>query len=1132
MKKFAKIGLTGFLSIVLCLTAILPIFAASGNDVIADGYSYCTTVYYDADNPYNDAHGKSSCEYKCYINGSFIGNYKPIIFVHDGKIVRDSVVNNDLLKMYFAQNFRAVFGTYLQNAKDYISISKQLKLTKIVEDIGSAASESLGSIGSIYLTGGTASLGQITSMVTDATVEQLTSHMVDVVTIISDAQITYFYMTVKELEGLVKEIEGISDYTTFKNCEKYADCIDNLMSAEYCASTLTKKISTDLEDMDSFLEVLGKFALDAASGFVGEFAEFLISSADLAAMKKADPEYFSKIISFAAAIAECEQTVGDFGEVLMSAVEFGLGDAFTVVEAYKARENAQSQIGLLINYNQIGLSHHPASEPEADDTGNNDAQDAALEEFNAKLNKFKEKKYAHGSKYKNNPSLTGGYECFGFANELALYIFGSYPTSSMSAKTVNKGWTREYGGDAVDKLCIGDIVRYGYHSIFITGIDGETIYYCQANVPAGTNKVTYGNSISRSDLKAKVSKKLTSANTDKTGWVAHYTTSNLSASNSAQYIATDFNATIKDGIYTLKIASAAGTMLNVYDGSNSCKNGTSLTTWQKDGTADQKFYFKHESGGKYRIYAVCSGKNGSVYNKVVDVNVGDNGALDLGDSFDVWDKDASWNNCQLFYIVPVGDGKYVIELVSKPNAVLSAKNATEAAKNGGKITLRDYDGKTTMQWYFYDESGTNAVDPGIDASQSNTEYYPGTYKVTESAGLNIRSDAGTSYKKLGALINNTTVNVVEVKGSWGKITYNGITGWISLDYTRFVSPIVSSVSLKTLPSKTNYYIGESLNTSGLTLTVNYSDNTSETVSEGFTCTPSSLTSVGKQTVLVDYNGKQVCFDVDVVEITYTVSYVASGSDNEPSAQTKTHGTPLVLSAEAPSKDGYTFMGWSTDNTSTTADYYPGGKYSNNADITLYAVWNELPPSHVHDFTSQTPSDLFKVSAATCLNRATYYYSCGCGERSDEIFEYGELADHSFTRYVSNGDATYTEDGTKTAKCDLCEAERTVTDEGTAKGLCAKFEDEVLKVLMEDGTENTYMAIVRALKTYGQLSEDERLVVEDHFTVLQAEIDEYNAKAEIANEEAEKATEFAFAPIAGAFSFLSLIWFALKKRFLV
>jgi len=46
---------------------------------------------------------------------------------------------------------------------------------------------------------------------------------------------------------------------------------------------------------------------------------------------------------------------------------------------------------------------------------------------------------------------------------------------------------------------------------------------------------------------------------------------------------------------------------------------------------------------------------------------------------------------------------------------------------------------------------------------------------------------------------------------------------------------------------------------------------------------------------------------------------------------------------------------------------------------------------------------------------------------------GESLGHSFTNYVSNKDATCTEDGTKTAKCDRCDVTDTLTDEGSALG---------------------------------------------------------------------------------------------------
>ena len=63
--------------------------------------------------------------------------------------------------------------------------------------------------------------------------------------------------------------------------------------------------------------------------------------------------------------------------------------------------------------------------------------------------------------------------------------------------------------------------------------------------------------------------------------------------------------------------------------------------------------------------------------------------------------------------------------------------------------------------------------------------------------------------------------------------------------------------------KLSYYVGESLNTSGLKLSATYSDGTTETVTEGFTCTASKLTTPGTQTITVSYAGKTCTYEVNV-----------------------------------------------------------------------------------------------------------------------------------------------------------------------------------------------------------------------------------------------------------------------------
>ena len=73
--------------------------------------------------------------------------------------------------------------------------------------------------------------------------------------------------------------------------------------------------------------------------------------------------------------------------------------------------------------------------------------------------------------------------------------------------------------------------------------------------------------------------------------------------------------------------------------------------------------------------------------------------------------------------------------------------------------------------------------------------------------------------------------------------------------------------------------------------------------------------------------------------TYTVTYDANGGSGAPSAQTKTYGTDLILSSTKPTRTDYTFQGWATSSSATSATYQPGSTYTTNANLTLYAVWN-------------------------------------------------------------------------------------------------------------------------------------------------------------------------------------------------
>ena len=74
--------------------------------------------------------------------------------------------------------------------------------------------------------------------------------------------------------------------------------------------------------------------------------------------------------------------------------------------------------------------------------------------------------------------------------------------------------------------------------------------------------------------------------------------------------------------------------------------------------------------------------------------------------------------------------------------------------------------------------------------------------------------------------------------------------------------------------------------------------------------------------------------------------------------------------------------------------------------------------------------------ASCTVAGSYdevVYCSVCGEELSREEKVIDALGHSFTSYISDNNATCTEDGTETAKCDRCEVTDTRTDEGSALG---------------------------------------------------------------------------------------------------
>ena len=88
----------------------------------------------------------------------------------------------------------------------------------------------------------------------------------------------------------------------------------------------------------------------------------------------------------------------------------------------------------------------------------------------------------------------------------------------------------------------------------------------------------------------------------------------------------------------------------------------------------------------------------------------------------------------------------------------------------------------------------------------------------------------------------------------------------------------------------------------------------------------------------------------------------------------------------------------------------------------------------HNFVRQSTEPKYMKSAATCTQKAVYYYSCVCGEKGAATFEYGELAAHTYKAEWSSDKTNHWHecsacgnkkeqaahaDGNKDHKCDIC-----------------------------------------------------------------------------------------------------------------
>ena len=141
----------------------------------------------------------------------------------------------------------------------------------------------------------------------------------------------------------------------------------------------------------------------------------------------------------------------------------------------------------------------------------------------------------------------------------------------------------------------------------------------------------------------------------------------------------------------------------------------------------------------------------------------------------------------------------IINISSTLNVRASANTGSKVIgtlRNGNSIDIIAKEGS----WYKISYNGTTGYVYGEYVKVNNNESKPETPSTPEipstpeatqtgkvvnvTTTLNIRSGAGTNYGIVGRVGANATVSILGQEGGWYKISYNGLTGYVSSDYIR------------------------------------------------------------------------------------------------------------------------------------------------------------------------------------------------------------------------------------------------------------------------------------------------------------------------------------------------------------
>mgnify|MGYP000431263108 CR=1 FL=1 len=156
---------------------------------------------------------------------------------------------------------------------------------------------------------------------------------------------------------------------------------------------------------------------------------------------------------------------------------------------------------------------------------------------------------------------------------------------------------------------------------------------------------------------------------------------------------------------------------------------------------------------------------------------------------------------------------------------LSTLHNTALANSSSYYTTRLNNAYNTIVSYGWGDSSASGGNGGSTTPDTSdfSESYAGTYVVTASA-LNVRSTPSTSGSKVGEIPNGASVAVSSANGSWAAVSYQGITGYCSMDYLQLKAADTTAPAETTTAAETTTTTAAASGTDGFSARTGFTNS--------------------------------------------------------------------------------------------------------------------------------------------------------------------------------------------------------------------------------------------------------------------------------------------------------------------